>query len=62
MSRTVRRGDVADVRRCGAMQLLVTFVVMAVAEWRKLVAEVTRAFVGKRVHRTVTEKERSRGQ
>ena len=62
MSRTVRRGDVADARPCSAMQLLVTFVVMAVAEWRKLVAEVRHAFASKRVHRSVTEEERFGGQ
>jgi hypothetical protein len=61
MNRTVRRG-LGVVRRCGAMQLVVTFVVMAVAEWWKLVAEVRHAFAGKRVHRAVTEKERSRGR
>jgi hypothetical protein len=51
MNRAVRRGDVADVRHGGAVQLLSTFVAMAVAEWRKLVAEVIHAFAGKRSHR-----------
>jgi hypothetical protein len=62
MSRTVRRGDAAGARHCGVTQLLVTFVLMAVAEWRKLVAEMTHAFAGKRVNRTASEKERFGGQ
>ena len=62
MNRPRRRGDVADARRAGVMQLLVTFVAMAVAEWQKLVAEVTRAFAGKRDDRTAIERERFGGQ
>jgi hypothetical protein len=45
----------ADADRPGAAQLLVTFFAMAAAEWRKLVAEVSRAFGGKRPRRAAIE-------
>jgi len=38
----------ADAGRWGPAQLWVTFFAMAAAEWRKLVAEVSRAFGGRR--------------
>ena len=40
----------ARARRFGAPLLLVTFMAMAAEEWRKLVAEVSNAFGGKRPH------------
>jgi hypothetical protein len=42
--------------------LLGSFVGSAVAEWRKLIAEISRAFASKRKHRTAIEQELFRGQ
>jgi hypothetical protein len=58
MNRLQRESDVADVVRFGAARVLVTFITMAVAEWRKLVAEVKHAFAGKRTYRGTTEEKR----
>ena len=38
------------------------FVAMAIAEWRKLVAQISRAFAGERRNRAAIERELFRGQ
>ena len=42
--------------------LLVSFIGSAIAEWRKLVTEISNAFAGQRRHRDAIEKELFRGQ
>lgn len=41
---------------------LASFVAMAIAEWRKLVAQISRAFAGERRNRAAIERELFRGQ
>ncbi len=41
---------------------LAAFVTMAIAEWRKLVAQISRAFAGERRNRAAIERELFRGQ
>lgn len=60
MNRLQRSHD-ADARPSGAAPLLVTFLAMAAAEWRKLIAEVSHAFCGKRAQRAAIEDERFGG-
>jgi hypothetical protein len=62
MNRLQRRDDIADVRRFGAPQILVTFITMAIAEWRKLVAEVQHALSSHRRHRDAAERELFHGR
>jgi hypothetical protein len=44
----------AAPRRAGRPQQPPSFVAMVVAEWHKLVADVSRAFARRRIHRTAT--------
>lgn len=44
------------------MPLLVAFVTMAIAEWRKLVAQISAVLVSGRKHRAAAERELFRGQ
>jgi hypothetical protein len=44
----------AAPRRAGDPQRPPTFVAMVIAEWHKLVADVSRAFARRRIHRTAT--------
>jgi hypothetical protein len=57
----LRRGG-ADAHPSGAAPLVVIFLTMAAAEWRKLVAEVSRAFRAKRAVRSALEDEQSGGR
>ena len=49
----------AGLRR---MPILAAFVTMAIAEWRTLLAQVSRAVAGQRRNRTALESELFRGQ
>lgn len=52
-----RKAGVADLRRLVAWQIPMTFIAMAVAEWRKLVGEVQHALSSHRRHRDAAERE-----
>lgn len=52
----------AEARSSGAGSLVVTFALMAVEEWRKLVADVSRAFASERRNRQAIEQELFRGR
>jgi hypothetical protein len=58
----LQRGDDADARPSGARPLVVTFLAMAAAEWRKLVAEVSHTFRAKRAKRTTIKDEQLGGR
>jgi hypothetical protein len=60
VSRLQRKADISDVRRLGAP--LVTFIAMAIAEWRKLVGEVRHALSSHRRHRDAAERELFHGR
>ncbi len=62
MNRLQRGGGVAGIRRYGAVQTLVTFITMAIAEWRKLVGEVRDALSSHRRHRDAAERELFHGR
>jgi hypothetical protein len=62
VSRLQRKADISDVRRWGAPQILVTFIAMAIAEWRKLVGEVRHALSSHRRHRDAAERELFHGR
>jgi hypothetical protein len=62
MNRLERRGDVANIGRFGAGQILATFIAMAVAEWWKLVGEVRDAMSSHRRHRDAAERELFHGR
>jgi hypothetical protein len=57
MNRLQRKADIADLRRRGAWQISMTFIAVAVAEWRKLVGEVQHALSSHRAHRDAAERE-----
>lgn len=62
MNRPQRQANVAGAAKSSALQFLMTFAVMAAAEWRKLVAEVCRAFTHKRINAAAIEDSRRASQ
>jgi hypothetical protein len=52
------RDDAAGRSHERAVRLLATFVTMVIAEWRKLVAEVSHAFAGRRDRRGANKPQR----
>jgi hypothetical protein len=58
MNRSQQWDHAVDARPFGDAPVTVVFFAMAVAEWRRLVADVSRLFVGKRSRRAAISEKR----
>lgn len=62
MMRRIPRDDSIAPRRSGALQGRPTFIAMVIAEWHKLIADISRAFARKRLHRSAAESQEARAR